>query len=299
MDYRQDKTDVICLGQAVVDCITRGRENAPDGKLAQRADSIRLSTGGDAVNESFVLAGMGINAELVCGLGNDLAGTIIMGEARRRGVGTERISIVEEMDTPVANLMVSADGSRYSVNSRATMLPGYLPGADAVKGARVVSFASLFRAPLDRKETIISLIRSAWEDGAVICADTKLPTFRELTLADISEVLPMVSYIFPNEKEAAFYTGEDSFPRMAEVFHSCGIKNVVIKAGAQGCFMSTGKDSFSLPALPVEAVDTTGAGDNFVAGFISGILEGDGPHRCCERALAKAAESIQHMGAVV
>ena len=113
-----DKADVICLGQAVVDCITRGAKEAADQKLALCSESIRLSTGGDAVNEAFVLAQMGYKVELACGLGEDLAGDILFREAARRSVGITRITRVPQMDTPVANLMVSEDGSRRSFNSR-------------------------------------------------------------------------------------------------------------------------------------------------------------------------------------
>ena len=294
-----DKVDVICLGQAVVDCITRGAKEVQEQNLALRAESIRLSTGGDAVNESFVLAGMGYKVDLACGLGADLAGDILLREAKRKGVGVSRIVFPPGLDTPIANLMVSEDGSRRSVNSLATMLEGYIPDPSCVKGARIVSLASLFRAPLDQKDVVCDIIRSAHDDGAVICADTKLPTFRKLSLADLEEVLPLIDYIFPNEKEAAYHTGESDFTKAADVFHGYGIKNVIIKAGPQGCYFSPlHQDGMFFEAIPVKAVDTTGAGDNFVAGFISGLLEGEAPLECCRRALLQAAKSIQHIGAV-
>ena len=294
-----DKVDVICLGQAVVDCITRGAKEVQGQSLALRDESICLSTGGDAVNESFVLAGMGYKVDLACGLGSDLAGDILLREAKRQGVGVSRIVFPPGLDTPIANLMVSEDGSRRSVNSKATMLEGYIPDPSCVKGARIVSLASLFRAPLDQKEVVCDIIRSAHDDGAVLCADTKLPTFRKLSLEDLKEVLPLIDYLFPNEKEAAYHTGESDFSKAAAVFHGYGIRNVIIKAGGQGCYVSTAHEEGKLfEALPVKAVDTTGAGDNFVAGFISGLLEGETPAECCRRALIQAAKSIQHIGAV-
>ena len=319
---QKKKPDVVCIGQAVVDCITRGAKEAPDQKLALRAESVHLSTGGDAVNESFVLAGLGYDVHLVCGLGQDYAGMILLEEAKRRGVGTSRIQVIEGMDTPIANLIVNEDGSRRSINSRATMLEAYTPDESAVRDASIVSFASLFRAPLDQKDIVCRLIRAAHEDGAVICADTKLPTFRKLTLEDLKEVLPLIDYIFPNEKEAAYHTGEEDFARAAEVFHGYGIRHVIIKAGPLGCFVSVDegagrggcrsgslsgsgegtsaahRETFYIPALSVQAVDTTGAGDNFVAGFISGLLEGEDLNGCCTRAMRQAAMSIRHIGGV-
>ena len=140
--------EVICVGQAVVDCITRGREEIP-GKLASRAESISLSIGGDAVNESIALAQSGHSAGVVCAVGEDLAGNILRDTIAKYGVDTTGIRVMQKpFMTPIANLMVSKDGSRTSVNSPATMLPGFVPDAAAFAGARVVSFASMFRAPL-------------------------------------------------------------------------------------------------------------------------------------------------------
>ena len=84
---------------------------------------------------------------------------------------------------------------------------------------------------------------------------------------------------------------------MAQVLHSFGIKNVVIKAGPEGCYASNKDVHELLPALPVPVVDTTGAGDHFVAGYIAGILEGKGFAGCCQKGLECAAECVRHAGA--
>ena len=298
---------VICIGQAVVDCITRGVEGDPLGMGKTRAQSITLNLGGDAVNESFVLSSMGHRAALVCAVGDDLAGRFVMGEAVRRGLLTQGIEMTEGLVTPVANMFVKQDGSRSSVTSAASLLPGYVPDAGYVRrcvenGARIVSFASLFRAPLDQPEIVCGLVRAAHESGAVVCADTKIPTFRSVSLSDLAPALPMIDYIFPNDTEAAFLTGVDSsYEEMAAALLRMGVGHVVIKAGEQGIYAADGEsgERFMLPALQVPVVDTTGAGDNLVAGFIDGLLRGLGFRECCEAGILAAAKSIQHLGATV
>ena len=141
--------DVVCIGQAVLDCITRGKESSPYRPNVYRAESIRLHTGGDAVNESMALAGMGFQTAIVCGLGWDIAGNLIENELARAGVNTAGIRRIEGMDTPIANLQVAKDGSRISVNSGATRLPGYRILPEEIPEASIVSFASLFRPPLE------------------------------------------------------------------------------------------------------------------------------------------------------
>jgi len=301
-------TEVLCIGQAVVDCITRGVESDPLGMGKTRADSITLNLGGDAVNESFVLTSLGRRAGLMCAVGDDLAGRFVMNEASRRGLDVSGVSMIPGLVTPVANMFVKLDGSRSSVTSAASLLPGYVPSADHVrecvtKGARIVSFASLFRAPLDQAPVVCELIRAAHESGAIVCADTKIPTFRTMNLEELLPVLPMIDYIFPNDTEAAFLTGmsgmEADYEKIAARLLEQGIGHVIIKTGEKGCYAASGDGHFEIPALRVPVVDTTGAGDNLVAGFMDALLGGYSFRECCEAGIRTAAESVQHLGATV
>ena len=76
------KKKVVCIGQALVDCITRGKE--PWRERVYRAQSISLNTGGDALNEASILAKMGVPVSLVCGLGEDVAGNLVYQTANGR-----------------------------------------------------------------------------------------------------------------------------------------------------------------------------------------------------------------------
>lgn len=289
--------EIICIGQAVIDCITRGKEDKAHKKNVYRAEKITLNTGGDALNESIILAKLGHKVKLVCGVGDDTAGNLILHEMERYGIDVSDVNQSTSLTTPIANLMVNEDGSRISINSEATMLQGYIPAETVVKGAKIVSLASLFRAPLDNVETIFRLAKAAKEEGAILCADTKMPTYRQLSLSDVKKILPLIDYIFPNENEGAYYTGEKDYMAMAEHFQKLGVKNVIIKTGEKGCTVCGEKDKFSLPAYSVDAVDTTGGGDNFVAGFLSALLCGKTLRECCEYGTACAAIAVQSMGA--
>ena len=325
---------VLCVGQSVVDCITKNSRESAGRKVA---DSITLNVGGDAVNESIALTGMGHCAALMCCVGSDHAGKIILDEVKRHGVNTDHVTVRPDLVTPVANIFVREDGSRYSVSSTASLVPGYVPDlAAALKslgavgsgsGVKVVSFASLFRAPLDDPAVIRKLIREAHESGAIVCADTKLPTFRRTELSEIADVLPFIDYFFPNEEEALYYTDMDEPRDAVTELLSMGVKGVIVKCGAKGivaglgwenpavgcgeafcatCLASScsirdsekirGGEMFALPAIPVDAVDTTGAGDHLVAGFIKGLLKGLDFRGCCQMGLAAAARCIVHTG---
>ena len=65
--------EIVCIGQAVIDCITRGKEEKPHKKNVYRAERISLNPGGDALNEATILAHLGHRMKLVCGVGDDVA----------------------------------------------------------------------------------------------------------------------------------------------------------------------------------------------------------------------------------
>ena len=290
--------DVVCAGQALIDCIVRGKEEDACRKHVYRAESIALNIGGDAINEAIVLSHLGRRVKAVFGVGEDLAGQLVRDTAERYNVDISGTTMDPGLVTPIANLHVALDGSRYSLNSEATKLEGYRVDPGLLSGARVVSLASLFRAPLDQAEDILRLVKQAKEQKSIVCADTKLPTYQKLGLDDIREILPMVDYIFPNADEAAFFTGKRDLYSMARVFFDYGVRHVVIKNGAQGCAIFDENGYFNFPAKAVKAVDTTGAGDNFAAGFIHGILDGCSFKECCEIGIETAAESVKYMGAI-
>lgn len=292
----EESAKVICIGQALVDCIVRGKE--PYRENVDIAEAIILNTGGDALNEACVLETLGCHAKLICGIGRDPAGDLVWEKAKSYGVDVSEVVRSERLTTPIANLTVDKNGGRKSCNSRATMLEGFYPELKSLEGVKVVSLASLFRAPLDQKDTVVNLVKTAKEAGAVVCADTKIPTFRQLPLSDLAEVLPMIDYLFPNEKEAEYLTGKRDYMEMAEELCRQGIQNVIIKTGREGCTVCGKTQRFHMPARKVKAVDSTGAGDSFVAGFISGILAGDPLEGCCERGTRCAAKCVQRMGAV-
>ncbi|MDD3169477.1 MAG: PfkB family carbohydrate kinase, partial [Eubacteriales bacterium] len=113
-----------------------------------------------------------------------------------------------------------------------------------------------------------------------------------------AEALPYLDYFLPNAEEAAMLTGLEDPDEMADCLLQYGVKNVTIKLGKKGCFIKNGQERYHIPAFPAEAVDTTGAGDNFAAGFITAVLDGMELEACGIFANAAAAASTESVGAV-
>lgn len=269
--------DLICVGTALVDSIIKGLDPNPISASGYRAVSGSLNVGGEAVNEAMAAAKLGMKTAVLCSLGEDEAGDMVVGALSRCGVDTGLILRSSEHPTPVTTMFVNDDGTRKSITNTAHRY-NFHPELcrDRFTDARALILGSLFRAPFDDPEIIRAVLTAAKSAGQLVFADTKLPNFRFLKLEELRDSLPLIDYITPNEDEARYYSGEEEPEAMADVFLRFGVKNVVVKLGGRGCFFKNAQSRLFLPACDIRAVDATGAGDNFVAGFASEILRGSG-----------------------
>lgn len=267
--------DIICVGMALVDSIIKGFDPNPISASGYRAASGSLNVGGEAVNEAMAAARLGMKTAILCSLGKDAAGDMVVAALNSSGVDTELILRADEHPTPVTTMFVHEDGTRKSITNSAHRY-NYHPeqNADRFTDAKGIILGSLFRAPFDDPAIIHSVLAASKAADQLVFADTKLPNFRSLKLEDIRDSLPLIDYITPNEDEAKYYSEKDTPEKMADVFLGWGIKNVIIKLGGKGCFFKNADESILLPACEIRAVDATGAGDNFIAGFASEILRG-------------------------
>ena len=292
------KYDVLCIGTALIDSIIRGFDPVPVSASGYRAESSSLNVGGEAVNVSMAAAKLGLKAGILCCVGNDAAGDLIEASLKKCGVDTELLIRSEERQTPVTTMFVGPDGSRQSVTNSSHRYNFHPERCASVFGtAKVLCLGSLFRTPFDEPEAVFTLVKDAKEAGCIVAADTKLPNRKQLLLEDYREALPFIDYITPNEDEAEYCSGKQDPAEMADVFLEKGVRNVILKLGGKGCFFKNREESFSLPAFEIEAADATGAGDNFLAGFLSELLKGKSTYEALRFANACGAVCTGAVGA--
>lgn len=293
-----NKYDAVFIGTAILDSVIKGFDSEPVSVTGYRADSSSLNIGGEAVNGAIAGAKLGMKTAILCFLGNDVAGSLIEVELAKNGVNTEYIVKLDNHSTPITTMFVADDGSRKSITNKAHAY-NFHPEqyTDILSDTKAIVLGSLFRAPFNEPKVIRSITEAAHSRGVTVFADTKLPNFTKLILDDISDSLPMIDYITPNEDEARYYSGEDEPEKMADVFLDKGVRNVIIKLGAKGCFFKNAKESFAVPAYSVDAVDATGAGDNFLAGFASEIIRGKNVREALSFANACGAICASAVGA--
>ena len=111
--------------------------------------------------------------------------------------------------------------------------------------------------------------------------------------------LSHIGLVFANEHEAAAISGLSDLRSAARVFIDRGVETVVIKRGSKGCavFSANGREIWAL-GLPVEPVDTTGAGDCFSGGFLAALHRGETLEEAARVANACGALSASRIGSV-
>lgn len=295
-----DNLDVLCVGASVVDIPLRPVDAGVFDRVSHPVDDISMQVGGDALNESIVLARLGARTGLVTAVGDDAAGSFIISRARSEGVDVSRVRIRKGMTTSLNVGLVRPDGERTFITNRNgslwTTRESDLDVGGPLGSARILAFGSIFNNPLVSGEWMASLFRRARAAGMTVCADM-VPSRAGAGLEDIAEALGYVDYFFPNADEAVGLTGAADERRAAAVLVDHGVANVVLKMGGRGCLVCSAHATELVPAIRQRAVDTTGAGDNFVAGYIRALLRGADPVDAAVFANGVAAVSVGALGA--
>lgn len=289
------------IGVGVIDFLVGAVDENFFTRDSQDVDYMKISFGGDALNEAIVLSRLGKNVQWLSKLGDDDAGRRILNYAAENGVDISRVKIQSGLETAVTVVLIDAKGERrFLTNPRSSLrklaAEDILPHVDDM--AQIVSFASMFISPLLDVPAMEKLFRRIKASGRTLAVDMK-PAKDATTLDDLSGVLASVDYFFPNEFELATLTGETDVQKNIAALLESGLTCAVVKRGEKGCIIATKSAQIEIPAYRVEnVIDTTGAGDCFAAGFLWALSEGWELEDCGRFACAAASCSVEEVGAV-
>lgn len=291
---------VAVVGAAIVDILVSPADEGVFLSGSSPAEEIMMSFGGDALNEAAVLHHLGVPVLLETLLGEDEAGEAVARHIEKLGLPAEGVHRRTDMATSVNVVLVKPDGERCFLTnpkgSQRRLSPECIELALG-EGIDILSFASIFVFPEMGIAEMAELFRRAKKRGITVCADMTRRKKGE-TVADMADVLKYVDYLFPNAGEAMLLTGADSPEKAAEALFAAGVSCVVVKCGSAGCFVRSKNGAFLHPAAPAaRCVDTTGAGDSFVGGFLSGLARELPLRDCLDIAVQCGARAVEHLGA--
>lgn len=261
---------------------------------------IHMTYGGNGYNEAADLAHLGVDVNLVGKLGNDEAGIKVLDQIKSLGINTEHIILEDNLTTSINVVLFDEDGERRFLtnpNGSQRMFTAKDVESAVDSFADIVCFSCMFVSPAyDIASMERTFARIKAKPGRTLVVDMTKAKNGE-TIDELKNLLPYIDYLLPNEAELKLIGGDD-IDAAATKLLDYGVRCVVVKVGAKGCNVYTKQETYNVPAYKTEkAVDTTGAGDSFVAGFIYGLLNDNSLKECARFGNAVASCIVEKVGA--
>ncbi len=260
---------------------------------SDRRAKIFTRPGGSAATQAVWLARFGIDAVFVGRVGAaDHAGETEL--LRRAGVEPHLVAD-PRLATGRLIAIVEPSGERSFLTDRGAndaLEASDVPGAMIAEADHIhLSGYSLF-APSPRAAALDVMRRAA----CPVSVDPGSAEFlREVGAANFLTWTAGAAMLFPNSQEAAVLAGTEEVEAQGERL-SALYPLVVIKRGAAGCQAWSGSERWRVPAPEADVIDTTGAGDAFVAGFLAARLTGADIEESLRRAVAAGSAATEFLG---
>lgn len=310
--------DVVAIGNAIVDVISqeddafiathaliKGGMQLVDTEEAELLYSAMSSgreiSGGSAANTLAGMAALGGKCGFIGQVHDDQLGNIFAHDVRALGIRYDTAMAKDGPPTARCLIMVTPDAQR-TMNTflgASQFLPAAALDLDMIRSARILYLEGYLWDPEQPRAAMRSAIAAAREAGrevAFTLSDAFViarhgEDFR--TLIDEGQI----DILFSNESEITALAGTHDFEKAVAAF-APKLKTLVVTRSEKGAVAIQGGERHAVAAAPVDKVlDTTGAGDLFAAGFLTGYVRGKSATQCLEIGSICAAEIISHYGA--
>jgi ribokinase len=294
------KFDVVSIADLCIDIIITGTVKPIYGQVEQLVDNYTIDVGGSVGIFASQFAKLGGKVCLFGKVGDDTQGKIILEKLASAGVDVSFVEVC--LNAPTAmGLNLSCNNDRALLACLAAI---DLIDKDIFKQTMTVKtkhwhIGSYF---------LLKGLVGSWRDWIKELKKEKLSVSLDTNWDPeenwnaVLEILPLVDVFLPNESEALSITGQDDILKAGEKLASyCPL--VVIKCGEKGAIIFTNNEVYEYP-IPenllenLKILDTTGAGDNFDAGFLYSWLQGEKLAACITLAFKCAISSLQALGGV-
>jgi ribokinase len=288
------KLDVIGFGALNVDMLFKVDKIA-GAEEESFIENYTEACGGSAANTTVALARLGCKVGFIGKVANDREGKLQIGCFKKEGVDISGIiealkgksgSVLGFVDKKGARVLYINSGVNDTIEPREVKY-------DYVCQTNFLHLSSFvgekpFRAQKKLLGNLPSDVKVSFDPGSV---------YAQKGLA-ATEPLIRSSYVMMlNALELELLTSETEYPKGAAMLIDMGVKIVAVKLGSRGCYVTNGEERKTIQPFKVQAVDTTGAGDAFNAGFLYGLINDKTLAECGHLGNFVASRSVMKMGA--
>ncbi len=285
------RLDVISIGAILIDVIGIGKR-LPEREEEVFLDELITMPGGSAANTAAACARLGLKTGFIGKIGEDDFGEFLKNDLKSEGVDTGELKKTEQKKTGTCLIVMDPKKERhmYAFSGAANLLTPEDINPWYVNSAKIVHLADL--------KNIVPLIEAAKQaEGKTKVSLNPGGLIIGLGYRKIRPLLMQVDVYISSKDEAAKLYKTDDPEKLAAKLMSEGIETVALTMGRRGCYVADEKQSKQIPGFKVKAVDTTGAGDAFSAGFLYGQSRGLSLEESARYANATAALKVSIAGA--
>jgi len=265
---------IIVLGDINVD-VLGAVEHMPQPGDDCLASHLEMHLGGVAANCTIAFSRWALQTRLVGCVGQDEFGNFLKRTLREHGLDVQWIQSTSTAMTGILYISITPDGQRTFFGSRGANMLVRKPQRPHVLFHRAAALhlpGYNFLNPVT-EATAWYLHKSLRDRGALISLDVG-PEPSRLIPRKILQLASQVDIFFANGAESAALTQERDPRNALRSILNAGAKDVVLKLGKEGCLIFHEGAIEEVPPFPVHSVDSTGAGDAFVAAFLQARLRG-------------------------
>ena len=287
--------NILVIGSAVQDR-TVYKDKLPINDDINEYDHI--ATGGCAFNVAYVLSKLGINSSLVATLGTDDVAKNIKEDLKNIGIDTSFVSVKEGksgysvcyVDKKGERIFFDYDGVNKEVESTHLTV-------ENIKNFDAVYIAGY--ELIDRKsaDNILSAVQIMKEHHISIYFDPS-PVVGDINQNVLQSILLNTDYLILNQEEAYIMTNESYTEKSSQILLDTGVNHVIIKLGKHGAYYLSENKHIYQNSNIVEAIDTNGAGDSFLAGFLAGKNYGYSDESALKIAVNTASITVATVGSL-
>jgi fructokinase len=271
--------DVVALGELLIDFVP-----TVSGVTLIEAPAFQKAAGGAPANVAVGLARLGVSAAFMGQVGDDAFGHYLAQTLRDCNVEVSALRFSREARTALAFVSLKADGERdfmFYRHPSADMLFRPEDVDDAgIRAAKVFHFGSISLISEPSRSATLHAVDVARAAGRLISYDPNLRLnlwpASAAAKAGLKLGWSLANVIKASEEEVVFLNGGGSLKQSVERLWHPELRLVVVTSGGQGCAYFSPRFAGEVAGFPVGTVDTTGAGDAFVAGLLKGLLDHPG-----------------------
>jgi sugar/nucleoside kinase (ribokinase family) len=304
---------IIGLGNALVDVLIQlpddtiiNQLNLPKGSmhLIQSTDipsmtkyieilpSVMVS-GGSAANTIHGLASLGSKCGFIGKVGRDKLGDFYEDDLKNAGVVSTLFK--SKTETGRAYTFITPDRERTFatyLGAAVELLANDLT-ANLFIGYDILHIEGYL---INNIQLIDTILKIAKNNKLKISLDMASYNIVEINLQFLRRIIPKyIDILFANEEESKAYTGKNPFDALNEIANQCKI--AVVKVGKEGSLIKSGNETIKVRAIPANVSDTTGAGDQYAAGFLYGLSQNFDLNTCGKLGSLLAGKVIENYGA--